>query len=147
MRGGTRPGVVVQERGKRRRQVAAWNDGVDHAALQTKLDEYIAAYEPGVRRTSGGESLSPVDREARKLALEIVRDHLEKTLGVGRTARSESYKVWDAKVQEERGMSGAEHIEEMVAALLEANPAIRETAEKNIADRAALSSGIELSFA
>lgn len=122
------------------------NDAIDSDALQTALNDYISAYEPGIRRTSGGESLSPIDREARKLAVEIVRDHLENEFGVGRTARSETYKAWDAKIQEELGMTGAEHIEEMVGQLLEANPSIRKTAEANIKARQDLSSGIDLKF-
>lgn len=123
-------------------------DEIDTGPLQEQLDAYIASYEPGVRRTGGGggESLSPVDREATKLALELVRDYLERELGVGRTARSETYKAWDAKVQEELGISGAEHIAEMASELLENNPAIRETAEANVQARKALASGVELKF-
>lgn len=122
-------------------------DEIETGPLQEQLDAYIASYEPGVRRTGGGgESLSPVDREATKLALELVRDYLEREMGVGRTARSETYKAWDAKVQEELGISGAEHIADMASELLENNPAIRETAQANVDARKALASGVELKF-
>ncbi len=122
------------------------NEAVDSVDLQEKLDAYIATYEPGVRRTSGGESLSPVDRETNKLAVELVRDYLERDLGVGRTSRSETYKAWDAKIQEEMGVTGAEYIADLSTQLIEANPAIRETAEANIASRANLASNIALKF-
>lgn len=123
------------------------NDAIDIDQLQVGLDAYIQTYVPGIRRTGGGEALSPVDRESRKLAVEIVRGYLESELGIGRTARSETYKTWDAKIQEELNMTGAEHIEEMAQNLIEANPTIRETAESNIKARENLASGIELSFA
>ena len=117
-----------------------------HDSLQADLDAYIASYEPGIRRTGGGESLSPVDREAKRMATDLVREHLERTYGIGRTARSESYKEWEKKLQEETGQSGAEYIAEMADQLLENNPAIREAAQKNIESRQALSTGISLSF-
>ena len=119
------------------------NDSLDTSALQAELDAYIQTYVPGVRRTGTGEALSPVDRETHKLSVEIVRDYLEREMGVGRTARSETYKAWDAKVQEELGMTGAEHIEEMAQSLIEANPSIRETAEANLAARAKLAGNVE----
>lgn len=122
------------------------NNAIDSDKLQIQLNDYIATYEPGVRRTSGGEALSPVDRECNKLAVELVRDYLEREMSIGRTARSETYKAWDTKIQEELNMTGAEHIAEMAAELIEANPSIRETAEANIASRASLASGIQLKF-
>ena len=122
------------------------SDSDTHAELQASLDEYIAGYEPGIRRTGGGESLSPIDREAKRIATDLVREHLERTYGIGRTARSESYKEWEKKLQEETGQSGAEYIAEMAEQLVENNPEIRATAQKNIESRLALSSGISLSF-
>ena len=127
---------------------AVINEYLDTDALQEKLNEYISSYEPGVRKTGGGgPALSPVDREAHKLAVELIKDHLEKELGVGRTARSETYRAWDAKIQEELGITGAEYIQQLAEQLLEENPSIRETAEKNVAARQALASGVSLSVA
>lgn len=122
------------------------NDAVDLEALQAAFNLHVATYEPGVRRASGGVSLSPVEREATKLAVEMVRNHLESTMGVGRTARSETYKVWNAKIQDELGMSGADHIAEMAAALIEANPAITEAALQNIEARKQLASTTKFNF-
>lgn len=122
------------------------NDNLDLAALQEAFAVHVASYEPGVRRASGGVSLSPVEREANKLALELVRSHLETTMGVGRTARSATYKVWNEKIEEELGMTGAEHIAEMAAALIEANPSITETAKANIEARKLLVTDVELTF-
>lgn len=124
----------------------AINGSEIHVQLQTGLDDYIAEYEPGVRRAATGESLSPVDRETKKLSLELVRDHLERTMNIGRTARSETFKEWDKKVQDELGITGAAHIENLAAELVEKNPKIRETAEANVAARKNLASGIDLSF-
>ena len=124
----------------------ALNDAIDNAALQNELDEYITAYVPGVRRAAAGPALSPVDRESNKLAVDMVRDHLETALGVGRTARSESYKIWDAKVQEEMNMTGADYIAQLAEQLLEANPSIRETAQANIDARKRLAENVELNF-
>ena len=122
------------------------NDAVDLEALQVAFNLHVASYEPGVRRTSGGVSLSPVEREATKLAVEMIRNHLESTMGVGRTARSGTYKVWNAKIQDELGMSGADHIAEMAASLIEANPSITETAVANIEARKQLATGVEFTF-
>jgi len=113
--------------------------------LQASLNAYIRNYVPGIKRTGVSESLSPVEREMRKLAIELVKDHLEKK-GIGRTSRSESYKLWDASVQEQLGKTGAAYIEELATELMETRPAIRETAERNVAGRQNLADSIELSF-
>lgn len=106
---------------------------VDTAALAAQFTKYIKAYVPGERRTSGKAPVDPVIVEARRLATDMVKDYLEETFSVGRTARSATYKAWDAQVQKEMGMSGAEYIDKMVDELIETNPAILETAKQNIA--------------
>lgn len=122
------------------------NDAIDTDALQAEFLSYVASYEPGVRRSSTGEALSPVDREANKLAVELVRDYLEKTLGIGRNARSATYKEWSAKVQEELGMDGNTYIHQLAAEALETQPTIRETAEANVAARQSLAGSVSLNI-
>ena len=63
---------------------------------------------------------------------------------MGRHSRSETYKAWDAKIQEEKGMSGLEYIQGLAEELMEKKPEIRETAAANVAARKKTAEGISL---
>lgn len=62
-----------------RKKVEAAGDAADDAAIQAIVDEYMGEYQPGVRASSGGSArvVDPVEREARKLAKEKVRQLLK----------------------------------------------------------------------
>jgi hypothetical protein len=52
---------------------------VDKAALQAKIDEYVASYEFGVRAAGTGEAriVDPIEKEANRLGKQIVKDALK----------------------------------------------------------------------
>lgn len=54
---------------------------LDAAAFQAVVDEYVAAYEPGVRQGGGGgggaRTLSPVEKEVRNLATDKLKEILK----------------------------------------------------------------------
>jgi hypothetical protein len=82
---------------------------------QEQFDEYASQYEFGARRGSGEARLSPVEREARKIAREKVNEAL-KAKG----------KKLDLKTEQ-----GRETMEALVSQLA-ANPAIVKEAEKRV---------------
>lgn len=85
----------------------------DQATAQKWLDDYIAAYEFGARR-SGGRIADPVERRALELATEKVKEKIR--------AHPE-YSLSDFP---------AAKIRELAESVLEKNPALREAAKQSI---------------
>ena len=88
---------------------------VDLSVLQGKLDEYVNAYDFGVRKGGGAHVvLDPVEREARKLAQERVKAALKK----------KGINLKDV---------AKEKLEELVTGVLDKYPVLREQAQRVIA--------------
>lgn len=97
--------------------------GGDIASLQKELDNYVAEYEFGVRRSAGGgrAPVDPVEKEALNLATERVKDSL----------REKGYKVSDI---------GNAKIKELAADAVEKYPHFRDQAKKIVKERSKIGS-------
>ena len=91
-------------------------DAIDVKALQKELNEYMKAYEFGVRRSGGGGSraMDPIEKRSMELARSKVRAFI----------KGKGYKISEVP---------ASKITELAQGLLEKTPALKEEAERQLA--------------
>lgn len=113
----------------------------DVSAVQTVVLDYLSKYTPGVRTSGESEPIDPVEIEARKLARSAVLDKMAELSfdwdgvhydGIGRSARADSWKAFDAKIQAEHSKTLVDVIEAKVQTAVETLPFFREQAKRNI---------------
>jgi len=90
------------------------NDDLDADEVQTAYDEYVQSYEFGARRVGASRGpVDPVEREATRVAKDLVKKLLA----------SKGYKL---------STVSKEQMDSFVAQALEANPSIREAAQRTV---------------